>query len=56
VDLLPLELLADFDLPLVDDIGRFAKVLFTDNDFSSFIPVQRNHDAASFELSTGLLR
>jgi hypothetical protein len=32
---------------LCDDVGRFAKVVFLNNNFSSLIPAQRNHNASS---------
>src|SRR2546423_2256669 len=47
VNLLPLQFLAYFNLPLVDDIGRFANIVFLNNNFSSLIPAQRNHHASS---------
>src|SRR5262249_17448270 len=47
VDVLPVECLADFNLPLFDDVGGFAIVVLSDNNFSGRIPAQRNHSASS---------
>ena len=45
--MVPVEFLADFNLPLFDEVGRFAKVVFLDNHFSSLILTPRNHHASS---------
>src|SRR5262245_18746124 len=52
VDILPLYGLAYFNLPLFDDVGRFAKVVFSKNNFSSFIRGLRNHNHPPYELSS----
>ena len=35
MDFLPVEFLAYFNLPFFDDVGRFASVIFSNNDFPS---------------------
>jgi hypothetical protein len=47
VDFLPVELLAYFNLSFPDDVSRFANVVFSNNNFSSLILAQRNHNASS---------
>src|SRR6185369_12708528 len=47
VDPMPVVFLAHFDLPLFDNVGRVAHVVFLHNHFSSRILAQCNHNAAS---------
>src|SRR5262245_15460276 len=47
MDRLPVEVLADFNLPVFDAVGRVATVVFVDNHCSSRISDPRNHQASS---------